>query len=79
MDDHEDKIGQTLLDVVRKDIAVIEQIDGVRGAGRVGLHGAFALAGLVHVTLLVCIVDLDMMTNVLGRSETREPFQITFC
>ncbi len=77
MDDHEDKIGQALVDVVRNDVIVIEQVGGVGGAGRVGLCGALALAGLVHVTLLGCIVDLDVTMNALG-SETGEPFQITF-
>ncbi len=77
MDDHEDKIGQALADVARKDIVVVEQVVGVGGAGRVGLHGAMALAGSIHVTLLGCIVDLDVMMNALS-SETREPFQITF-
>ncbi len=77
VDDHEDEIGQALVDVVRKDIVVIEQVVGVRGVGRVGLHGALALAGLIHVTLLGHIVDLDVTTNALS-SETREPFQITF-
>jgi hypothetical protein len=77
MDDHEDEVGQALVDVVRKDVFVIEQVVGVGGVGRVGLHGALALAGLVHVTLFSCIVDLDVTTNALG-SETREPFQITF-
>ncbi len=77
MDDHEDKIGQALVDLVRKGIVVDKQDGGLRGAGRVGLHGALALAGLVHVTLLGCIVDLDVSTNALS-SETKEPFQITF-
>ncbi len=77
MDDHEDKIGQALINVVRKGIFVVEQVVGVGGAGRVGLHGALALAYLIHVTLLGCIIDLDMPTNALI-SETREPFQITF-
>ncbi len=77
MDDHEDKIGQVLVDVVRKDIVIVKQVGGVGGAGRVGLSGALALVGLVHVALLGCIVDLDVTTNTLG-SETREPFQITF-
>ncbi len=77
MDDHEDKIGQALVDVVRKDIIFIEQVVCVGGVDRVGLRGALALAGLIHVTLLGCIVDLDMMTNALS-SETGEPFQIKF-
>ncbi len=77
MDDHEDKIGQALVDAARKDIVVVEQVGGVRGAGRVGLHGALALVGLIHVTLLGCIVYLDVMTNALS-IETREPFQISF-
>ncbi len=77
MDDHEDKIGQALVDVVRKDVVIIEQVVGVGGVGSVGLHGALALAGLVHMPLLGCIVDLDVTTNTLG-SETGEPFQITF-
>ncbi len=77
MDDHEDKIGQALVDVVRKDIVIVKQVGGVGGAGRIGLRGALALAGLVHVTLLGCIVDLYVTINILGR-ETREPFQITF-
>ncbi len=50
---------------------------GIGGVGRVGLHGALALVGLIHVTLLGCIVDLDVPTNALS-SETREPFQISF-
>ncbi len=77
MDDHKDKIGQALIDVARKDIAIVEQVVGVGGAGKAGLHGALALTGLIHVTLLGHIVDLDMMTNALS-SETGEPFQITF-
>ncbi len=79
MDNHEDKIGQALVDVARKDIVVVdvEQVGGVRGVGRVGLRGALASAGLIHVTLLGCIVDLDVMANALS-SETEEPFQITF-
>ncbi len=77
MDDHEEEIGQALVDVSRKDIIVVEQVVGVGGAGRVGLRGALALAGLIHVTLLGPVVDLDMTTNVLS-SETGEPFQITF-
>ena len=75
MDDHEDKIGQALVDVVRKDIVIVKQVGGVGGAGRIGLRGALALAGLVHVTLLGCIVALDVRTNTLG-CETGEPFQI---
>jgi hypothetical protein len=77
MDDHEDKIGQAIVDVVRKDVVIVEQVVGIKGVGRVRLCGALAMAGLVHVTLLGCIVDLDVTTNGLG-SETREPFQITF-
>ncbi len=77
MDDHEDKIGQALVNVATKDIVIVKQVVGVGGAGRVGLHGALALVGLIHVTLLTCIVDLDVMANALS-SETREPFQITF-
>ncbi len=77
MDDHENKIGQAFVNVVRKDIIVFEQVVGVGGVGRVGLRGALALVGLIHVTLLGCIVDLDMTTNTLS-SETGEPFQITF-
>ncbi len=77
MDDHEDEIGQAFINVVRKDIFVFEQVVGVGGVGRVGLHGALALAGLIHATLLGRIVDLDMTTNTLS-SETGEPFQITF-
>ncbi len=77
MDDHEDKIGQALINVARKDIIVVKQVVGVGGAGRVGLSGALALAGSIHVTLLGCIVDLDMKMNALS-SETGEPFQITF-
>ncbi len=76
MDDHEDKIGQALINVVRKDILVIQHSGGIGGAGRVGLRGVLALVGLVHVTLLGCIIDLDVTTNALS-SETREPFQIT--
>ncbi len=72
MDDHEDEIGQALVNVVRKDIVVVKQVGGIGGAGRVGLLGALALVGLVRVTLLGCIVDLDVTTNALG-SETREP------
>jgi hypothetical protein len=52
VDDLEDKIGWALVDVVRKDIIVIKQVVGIGGVGRVGLHGALALAGLIHVTLL---------------------------
>jgi hypothetical protein len=63
--------------MVRKDVIVVEQVIGIRGVSRVRLRGALALAGLVHVTLLSCIVDLDVTTNALG-SKTREPFQITF-
>ncbi len=77
MDDHEDKIGQALIDVARKDIIVVEQVVGIGGAGRVGLPGVFALGGLIHVTHLGRIVDLDVRTNALS-SETGEPFQITF-
>ena len=77
MDDHEDKIGQTLVDVVRKDIVVVEQDVGIGGDSRVGLRGALALAGLIHVTILGHIVDLDVPTNALS-SDTGEPFQITF-
>ncbi len=75
MNDHEDEIGQALVNVARKDIVVIQQVGGIGGAGRVGLHGALALVGLIHVTLLGCIVDLDVTTGALS-SETREPFQI---
>ncbi len=77
MDDHEDKIDQALINVVRKGIVVVERVVGIGGVGRVGLHGALALAGLIHVSLFSCIVDLDMPTNALS-SETGEPFQITF-
>ncbi len=77
MDDHEDKIGQTLVDVVRKDIVVVEQDVGIGGDSRVGLRGALALSGLIHVTLLGHIFDLDVRINALS-SEIREPFQITF-
>ncbi len=77
MDDHENKIGQTLVDVVRKDIVVVEQVVGIGGVGRVGLCGALALASLIHATLLGRIVDLDIMTNALS-SESGEPIQITF-
>ncbi len=77
MDDHEDEIGQAFVNVVRKDIVIFEQVVGVGGVGRVGLHGALDLAGLIHVFLLGCIVDLDVTMNVLS-SETGEPFQITF-
>ncbi len=79
MDDHEDKIGQAFINVVRKGIVVIiiEQDVGVGGVGRVGLRGALALAGLIHVTILGHIVDLDVPTNALS-SDTGEPFQITF-
>ncbi len=63
--------------MVRKDIVVIEQVGGVGGACRVGLRGALTLVGLVHVTLLGCIVDLDVTMNALS-SETKEPFHITF-
>jgi hypothetical protein len=77
VNDHEDRIGQALVDVARKDIVVIELIGGVGDAGRVGLCRALALAGLIYVTLLGCIVDLDMTPNALS-SETGEPFQITF-
>ncbi len=77
MDDHEDEVGQALVYVARKDIVVVEQVVGVGGASRVGLRGALAMAGLIHVTLLGCIVELDVSTNALS-SETGEPFQITF-
>ncbi len=77
MDDNEDKICQALIIVVRKGIVVNEQVVGIGGVGRVGSCGALALVGLIHVTLLGHIVDLDVMTNVLS-SESREPFQITF-
>ena len=77
MDNHENKNGQALVDVVRKDIVVIEGVVGIEGVGRVGLHGALALAGLIYVTLLGRIVDLVVTTNALS-SETGEPFQITF-
>ncbi len=77
MDDHEEEIGQALNNVVRKDIVVVKQVDGIGGVRRVGLHGALALVGLIHVTLLGCILDLDMTTNVLS-TESGEPFQITF-
>ncbi len=77
MDDHKDKICQALIIVIRKGIIVDKQVVGVGGVGRVGLCGALALACLIHVTLLGCIIDLDVMTNALS-SETREPFQITF-
>ncbi len=63
--------------MVRKDIVVNKQGGGIGGAGRVGLRGVLALAGLVHVTILGCIVDLDVTTNALS-IETGEPFQITF-
>jgi hypothetical protein len=71
MDDYEDGIGQALVNVARKDIFIVEQVGGVRDAGRVRLHGALALVGLIHVTLLGCIIDLDMMTNTLS-STTRK-------
>ncbi len=77
MDDHKDKIGQALVDVVRKDIVIVERVIGVGGFGRMGLRRALALASLVHAAHLGCIVDLDVTMNALG-SETREPFQITF-
>ncbi len=77
MDDHEDEICQALIIVVRKGIVIDKQVVGIGGVGRVGSRGALALAGLIHVTLLSCIIDLDMTTNALS-SETREPFQITF-
>jgi hypothetical protein len=77
VDDHEDAIGQALVHVARKDIVIVKQVVVIGGAGRVGLHGALALAGLIYVTLLGCIIDLDVTTNV-SSSETREPLQITF-
>ncbi len=77
MDDHEDKICQALANMVRKIIVVVKQVVGIGGVGRVGLCGALALAGLIHVTLLGSIVDLDVMTGALS-SKTREPFHITF-
>ncbi len=61
--------------MVRKGIVNIEQVVGVRSVGRVGLRGALALVGLIHVTLLGCIVDLGVTTNWLN-SETREPFRV---
>ncbi len=76
VDDHEDEIGQALINVVRNGIFIVQRVVGI-GGGRVGLCGALALVGLIHVTLLGCIVDLDMPTNALS-SETKEPFQITF-
>ncbi len=63
--------------MVRKGIVVVEKVVGIGGVGRVGLRGALALAGLIHVTLLGCIIDLDMPTIALS-CETGEPFQITF-
>ncbi len=77
MDDHEDKICLALINVVRKGIVVDERVVGVGGVGGVGSRGALALAGLIHVTLLSCLVDLDVTTNTLS-CEAREPFQITF-
>ncbi len=77
MDDYQNKIGQALINVARKDIVIVKRVVVVGGAGRVGLRGVLALTGLIHVTLLGCIVDLDMTTNALS-SETKEPFQITF-
>jgi hypothetical protein len=78
VDDHEDKICQALINVVRKGIIIDERVVGVGGVSRVGPHVALALAGLIYaVTLLSCIVDLDVTTNALS-SETREPFQISF-
>ncbi len=55
MDDHEDKIGQALINVVMKGIVVIEQVVGLGNVGMVRLRGALALAGLIHVTLFGCI------------------------
>jgi hypothetical protein len=66
MDDYEDGIGQALVNVARKDILIVEQVGGVGDAGRVRLHGALALVGLIHVTFLGCIIDLDMTTNGLS-------------
>ncbi len=63
--------------MVRKGIVIIEQVVGVGGVDRVGLCGALTLVGLIHVTLLGCIIDLDVLTNALS-SEAGEPFQITF-
>ncbi len=60
MNDHEDKIGRALIDVARKDIVIIKQVGGIKGASRVGLGGALALEGLIRVTLIGPIVDLDM-------------------
>jgi hypothetical protein len=77
VDDYEDEIGQALINVVRKGSVVIKQVVGVGGVGRVGLCGALALVGLIHVTLFGCIVDLDVPTNALS-GETGEPFQIIF-
>ncbi len=77
MDDHEDEICQALIIVVRKGIIIDERVVGIKGVGRVGSRGALALVGLIHVTLLGCIVDLDVTMNALS-SETGEPFQITF-
>jgi hypothetical protein len=77
VNDHEDKIGQALINVARKDIDVVKQVGGVGGAGRVGFRGALALMGLIHVALFGCIIYLDLTTNALS-SETREPFQISF-
>jgi hypothetical protein len=62
--------------VVRKGIVVVKQVVGVGGDGRFGLCGVLALAGLIHVTLFGCIIDLDVPTNTLS-SETGEPFQVT--
>ena len=38
LDDHEDKIGQALVDMVRKEVVIVEQVVGIGGAGRVGLY-----------------------------------------
>jgi hypothetical protein len=77
VDDHEDKIGQALINVARKGIVVVKQVVGVGSVGRVGLCGALALAGLIHVTLFSCIVDLDVPKNALS-NETGESFHLTF-
>jgi hypothetical protein len=77
VNDHEDEIGQALVNVARKNIVIVKQVGGVGGAGGVGLRATLALADLIHVTLLGCIVDLDVMMNALS-SESGGPFQITF-
>ncbi len=49
--------------MVKKGIVIVKQVVGAGGVGRVGLRGALALAGLIHVILFSCIIDLDVPTK----------------